>query len=662
MPYLQFSDGHTVPVKGDNFVLGADSVCDLTLEGEGVAPRHAILQFDDDVWRLATLSLQSETKLNGEPVESIVALEEGDELKLGSVTLRWLQREPISAKRFPIWVPVVLLLFICLTGLGLWALIRQFNIPEATPTVAIVDQMDEKAVQVSDADVTEGKSTESAVETAAQEAEPTPAPIIKVPAPTEAPPSSEPEEAATTEEASSEPDTEAEAESTCPHPDGWVQMTVGQGQKLRDIARKAGTQPRLIQEANCLPNTKVKAGIVLWVPIWEGAGSVEAVETTEGATTATETVGETSEAATETETEESSDAAETQKATTEMEAAETETVTESTETAATSAEAETAAESAEAESACPVPDGWVQVTVEAGQRVKDIAQAAGTTPRVIKDANCLPNYKIKAGDTLWVPQPEQAEGESSVSSEVVEAIEEAVETAKTTAKAVVAELTGAEDAEDENACPAPDGWVQVTVEAGQRVKDIAQAAGTTPRVIKDANCLPNYKIEAGDVLWTPPVTETKEVAEAASTETADTKTAAETEENDETCPVPDGWVQVTVEADMKLKDVARIVGSKARVIKEGNCLPSYKVTPGQVIWVPPLQIEPDRDDETETAVTSCPYPDGWVQMTVEKGQKLRDIAHEIGVQPREIKEANCLPNTKVQAGMILWVPRWDGKG
>ena len=119
-------------------------------------------------------------------------------------------------------------------------------------------------------------------------------------------------------------------------------------------------------------------------------------------------------------------------------------------------------------------------------------------------------------------------------------------------------------------------------------------------------------------------------------------------------------MQVAVEEDMKLKDIAEIVGSKARVIKEGNCLPNYKISPGQLIWVPPLQAELEKDpDTTETDVTSCPYPNDWVQMTVEKGQKLRDIAHKIGVQPREIKVANCLPDTKVQAGMILWVPRWD---
>jgi LysM repeat protein len=211
----------------------------------------------------------------------------------------------------------------------------------------------------------------------------------------------------------------------------------------------------------------------------------------------------------------------------------------------------------------------------------------------------------------------------------------------------------------------------MTVEPGQRVRDIAKVGGTTPRKIKDANCLSNYAINAGDMLWVPQwppaMVDAEATSEAAeSTETTETAAApadAETTEAEGTCPVPDGWVQATVEKDMKLKDIAEIIGSKARVIKEGNCLPNYKVTPGQMIWVPPLRNPSEKDAKTTVTVdTNCPYPENWVQMTVQKDQKLRDIAHKIGVQPREIKGANCLPDTKVQTGMILWVPRGDGKG
>ena len=74
----------------------------------------------------------------------------------------------------------------------------------------------------------------------------------------------------------------------------------------------------------------------------------------------------------------------------------------------------------QAESSCPAPEGWVQVTVEKGQKVKDIAKQAGATPREIKDANCLPDYNINAGDMLWVPQSHDAAMDSSMAKDIVE--------------------------------------------------------------------------------------------------------------------------------------------------------------------------------------------------------------------------------------------------
>ena len=799
MPNLQLSDGSTVPVEGTNFVIGADPVCDLSLQDEGVAPRHAILQFDDDVWRLATLSLQSETKLNGEAVESIVALQDGDELALGSASLKWLEQEPVKSKRFPVWVPVVLLFFACVTVLGLWNLFnrddytadRLVTSPTTAEEVALATQqaeeasvMDARDDESSSSSTSDGNTTEDGSSVAA-----TPTPVhLKAPVPTETPVGSDSAEVAAADEMVVE--IEAEAEPACPPPEDWVQMTVEAGQKVKDIAKIAGTTPRKVKDANCLPSYNISAGDILWVPYWEqlvedaGEAPTEAAQSPEsGEGTEVEESNEAEQAAESTETDVATEAEEVDETEegvesidaadkaeedcsvpdgwvqttveagqrvkdiaeiagttprkvkdanclpsynisagdilwvpyTEPDVGEEVEADEDTESASATAEIQEAieevgeaavaavteiieevtdsidatsadgtAESGETDESCPVPDGWVQVTVETGQRVKDIAEIAGTTPRKVKDANCLPNYKISAGDMLWVPQREPDVGDgveadedsesASATAEIQEAIEEVGEAAVAAVTEIIEEVTDsidaisadgtAESGETDESCPVPDGWVQVTVETGQRVKDIAKIAGTTPRKVKDANCLPNYKISAGDILWVPQREEAEDVLDTAVESDESAKTTAATEaETEESCPVPDGWEPATIEEDMKLKDLAEILGSKARVIKEGNCLPSYKVTPGQVIWVP-ISMDPLEKDE-DTAVddiTKCPYPDNWVQMTVQKGQKLRDIAHEIGVQPWEIKVANCLPDTKVRVGMILWVPRWGGKG
>jgi len=74
----------------------------------------------------------------------------------------------------------------------------------------------------------------------------------------------------------------------------------------------------------------------------------------------------------------------------------------------------------QAESSCPVPEGWVQVTVEKGQKVKDIAKIAGVTPREIKDGNCLHSYEVSAGDILWAPQSHEAAMDSPMTKDIVE--------------------------------------------------------------------------------------------------------------------------------------------------------------------------------------------------------------------------------------------------
>ncbi len=418
-----------------------------------------------------------------------------------------------------------------------------------------------------------------------------------------------------------------EAEESCPVPDGWVQMTVEQGQKVKDVARIARTTPRKIKDANCLPNYNVSAGDTLWVPEWEPQADDEQTVTEDAEST------------------ESTDTTKAEAPTASAEATETEQAT------------------ADEPKSCPVPDGWVQMTVEKGQKVRDIARIAGTTPRKIKDANCLPNYNVSAGDTLWVPEWGPQADDDEATTEEAESTDSsaASETTATSEIVAVAVLT-----ENDEICSVPDDWVQMTVEEGQQLSDIARITGTTSRQIMDVNCLPDNTVFADEVLWVPQWEEQAADEDAATESTQSTATAVaapETDEADATCPVPDGWQQATIEEDMTLRDIAEILGSKARVIKEGNCLPNYSVTPGQVIWVP-ISLNPlEKDAETAVEdIVNCPYPENWVQVSVLKDQKLRDIAHAIGVQPWEIKTANCLPDTKVQAGMILWVPRWDGKG
>ncbi len=137
MPFLQRPDGQQVHVAGDNFTIGSDSECDLSLKDSWVASRHAILQRDGEQWRLATLNLQAVTRLNDDLVESLVLLTDGDTLQLGETLLVWGESEPgQSASVIPFWVPLAVLVVACVGVFAIWAIIQRQESFETTPVTS----------------------------------------------------------------------------------------------------------------------------------------------------------------------------------------------------------------------------------------------------------------------------------------------------------------------------------------------------------------------------------------------------------------------------------------------------------------------------------------------------------------------------------------------
>jgi LysM repeat protein len=54
--------------------------------------------------------------------------------------------------------------------------------------------------------------------------------------------------------------------------------------------------------------------------------------------------------------------------------------------------------------------------------------------------------------------------------------------------------------------------------------------------------------------------------------------------------------------------------------------------------------------------TPCGPPFGWVRYTVRAGDTMFSLSLQFGVSVSTLQNANCLPNTNIQAGQILWVP------
>jgi hypothetical protein len=85
---IQGSDGgdDAVPITGP-LVIGSDLDADLTLAGDGVAPRHISLAVEGDVVTVTDLAPGSAALVDGQPIAGSVVLEPGRELAIGPYRL-----------------------------------------------------------------------------------------------------------------------------------------------------------------------------------------------------------------------------------------------------------------------------------------------------------------------------------------------------------------------------------------------------------------------------------------------------------------------------------------------------------------------------------------------------------------------------------------------
>ncbi len=68
-------------------ILGRDPDCDFTLSDETISLRHCQLSFHHDQWWVNDLNSTNGTFLNESPIESPVIITEGDDLRLGQISI-----------------------------------------------------------------------------------------------------------------------------------------------------------------------------------------------------------------------------------------------------------------------------------------------------------------------------------------------------------------------------------------------------------------------------------------------------------------------------------------------------------------------------------------------------------------------------------------------
>jgi LysM repeat protein len=131
---------------------------------------------------------------------------------------------------------------------------------------------------------------------------------------------------------------------------------------------------------------------------------------------------------------------------------------------------------------------------------------------------------------------------------------------------------------------------------------------------------------------------------------SDTALATNTLYAQPVCNPPSGWLPVTITTGETIYSLAQRYKTTPENLGAANCLSSYDVPGGFVIYVP-------RVAATVTVVPCGPLPGYVKRYVVQRGDTLSSIARLYGIPYTTLQRANCLgSSTTIYAGQLLWVP------
>ena len=135
---------------------------------------------------------------------------------------------------------------------------------------------------------------------------------------------------------------------------------------------------------------------------------------------------------------------------------------------------------------CPMPDGWIVITLSQGDTLESLAKTYLTTPDILLDKNCLVIPKLSPGTQFYIP--------ILVATQTSTRKPTQTPTQKSTAPRITATV-----------CPGPPiGWVLYTVQPGDTLYSLSRYYDLTVWELQVANCLVNpNKILSGDQIWVP---------------------------------------------------------------------------------------------------------------------------------------------------------------
>jgi LysM repeat protein len=148
----------------------------------------------------------------------------------------------------------------------------------------------------------------------------------------------------------------------------------------------------------------------------------------------------------------------------------------------------------------------------------------------------------------------------------------------------------------ETACPYPEGWLAVALLPDMSLENLAEAYGTRPEVLMQANCLDELPMESGSLLFVPSLP----TATAASVP-VDGQTEAN-EPSPTVCSPSRSWAPYIVRAGDTLQKIASFYKISVKDLQQANCMGrSTLIYAGGRLLVPyAYPVQPELPQATST--------------------------------------------------------------
>jgi len=146
------------------------------------------------------------------------------------------------------------------------------------------------------------------------------------------------------------------------------------------------------------------------------------------------------------------------------------------------------------------------------------------------------------------------------------------------------------------ACPYPEGWLVAALTPDMSLESLAEAYGTQPEVLMQANCLDELPQESGSFLFVPlPTTATPTTAPVDASTTAN-------EPSPTVCRPSSSWVPYIVRAGDTLQKIASFYKISVKDLQQANCMGrSTLIYAGGRILVPyAYPVQPEQPQPTST--------------------------------------------------------------